>query len=111
MIGRMCAQLCIFLTEQPGIDVVGEIDNARYLLHHVELVQPDIVLLDWDLPDLLAVDLLAALCTRAAQVKVIALSSRIEAREEALTAGVASFVSKGETAERLLAALHVFAHE
>ena len=64
-----------------------------------EAVQPDLVLLDWELPGLLTTDLLPALRARCRRTIVIALSGRPEARQEALDAGVDAFVSKGDPPE------------
>jgi DNA-binding response OmpR family regulator len=63
------------------------------------------VLLDWDLSkqngDSAVDDLRAA----SPESSVIALSGLPEARQEALAAGVGSFVSKGDPPEKLLAAV------
>ena len=98
--------LRFLLEQEPEIDVVGETSEARDLLRQVEIAQPDLVLLDWELPGSLVANLLFALRTCRAQMKVIALSGRPEARGEALAAGIDGFVSKGDPPEHLLTALH-----
>jgi len=95
-----------FLLEQElGISVVGEVAAASALLAQAA-VQPDVVLLDWELPGLLATNLLSALHSGGHLMIVIALSGRPEARRAALDAGVDAFVSKGDPPERLLAILY-----
>jgi DNA-binding response OmpR family regulator len=75
------------------------------LLFEVNDVQPDLVLLDWELPGLSGNGHLSALRALNSKLKVIALSGRPEARQAALTCGVDAFVSKVEPPERLLAAV------
>ena len=100
--------LRLFLEQALEIDVVGETAEAQDLLHQAEIAQPDLVLLDWELPGSLAADLLTALRACCAQVKVVALSGRPEARQEALAAGIDAFVSNGDPSEHLLTVLHAF---
>ena len=68
--------------------------------------QPDVVLLDWELPGRPAAALLFALHGVKVKPKVIVLSVRPEAEAAALAAGADAFVSKGDWPERLLVALH-----
>jgi DNA-binding response OmpR family regulator len=67
--------------------------------------QPDVVLLDWELPGRPAAALLFALHGVEAKPKVIVMSVRPEAEAAALEAGADAFVSKGDWPERLLDAL------
>src|SRR6185503_17718396 len=100
--------LRFLLEQEPGIIVVGEAAEAETLLAQEVRIQPDLVLLDWELPGSQATDLLLALRLRYPHTVVIALSGRPEARQEALGAGVYAFVSKAEPPECLLAALYSF---
>jgi len=94
------------LEEQPGLMVVGEATDCKELLAQAGAVCPDLVLIDWDLPGMAGVDLLAALQKMCPGLHVIALSSRPEVEQEALAAGVQAFVSKAGPPEPLLAAIH-----
>jgi DNA-binding NarL/FixJ family response regulator len=100
--------LRFLLEQEPEMSVVGEAAAAEALLAQADAIQPDLVLLDWELPGSHATDLLAALRVRCCRTIVVALSGRPEAYQEALESGVDAFVSKGEPPERLLAALHAF---
>ncbi len=93
------------LEQQPGVEIVGEAVDAGELLTLAETVAPDLVLLDWKLWDLVAVDLLPALRKVCPGVTVIALSGRPEERRAALDAGADAFVSKIDPPERLLAVI------
>ncbi len=98
----LCSALRLLLEQEPGLDIVGEASDAHSLLLSTISIQPDLVLLDWELPGIAAATLLYLLHTQLPQLQVIALSSRPEAHQAALDAGVAAFVSKGDPPERLL---------
>ena len=102
---KVRSALRLLLEQEPGLSVVGEAAEAEDLLVQVEVTQPDLVLLDWELPGLRTDDRLSVLRALCPQLKVIALSGQPEARRAALSAGADAFVSKGEPPERLLAAL------
>jgi DNA-binding NarL/FixJ family response regulator len=105
--------LRLLLGQEPGVTVVGEAEDAEQALKLATGRQPDLVLLDWELPGRPAADasagtgqrLLPALRARRPCLKVVALSGRPEARRAALAAGADAFVSKGDPPEQLLAAL------
>jgi DNA-binding NarL/FixJ family response regulator len=103
---RVRFALSSLLEEQPGLTVEGEATDCQELLANVEAACPDLVLIDWDLPGMARVDLLAALKRMCPDLHVIALSSRPEVEQEALAAGVRAFVSKAGPPEPLLAAIH-----
>jgi DNA-binding NarL/FixJ family response regulator len=104
------------LKEEPGLVVVSEVVRTEELLDQAQATQPDLVLLDWELPGLSVKDLgestsnsgnflLDILHALHSHPKVVALSGRPEMRHAALTAGADDFVSKGDPPERLLAVL------
>lgn len=67
---------------------------------------PKVVFLDWELPGLQRDDNYMRLRSRCPKTKVIALSSKFEARQEAMKAGVDAFISKSESPEKILSTLH-----
>jgi DNA-binding NarL/FixJ family response regulator len=97
--------LRVLLEREPGLTIVGEATDGEGLLAHVTTTLPDVVLLGWELPGLTATDALALLRRIRPDVLVIALSGRVEARLEALSAGADAFVSKADPPERLLATI------
>jgi DNA-binding NarL/FixJ family response regulator len=102
---KVRSALRLLLEQEPGLTVVGEVAETEGLLAQVEATQPDLVLLDWELPGLRSDDRLSALRTLCPRLKVIALSGQPEARRAALAAGADAFVSKGDPPERLLEAV------
>ncbi|UCG82597.1 MAG: response regulator transcription factor [Dehalococcoidia bacterium] len=95
--------LRLLLDQSDGMAVVGEVAEAKELSTKLESACPDVVLLDWELPDLRAAESLVELRSRCPRLMVIALSSRPEARHTSLAAGADAFVSKGDAPEVLLA--------
>jgi two-component system response regulator DesR len=92
----------VLLDIAPQVRVIGEALNAKELLAVTEATKPDLVLLDWELPGILADTALADLRRSHPGLVVIALSARPEARRAALTAGSDAFVSKLEAPDHLL---------
>jgi DNA-binding NarL/FixJ family response regulator len=98
--------LRLLLTEEPGVIIVGEASEATGLLAQMHKTHPDLVLLDWELPGLATIGSVPALHTACANLSVIVLSGRPEARQEALAAGADDFFSKVDPPEQLLTAIH-----
>jgi DNA-binding NarL/FixJ family response regulator len=97
--------LRVLLEREPGLTIVGEATDGEGLLKHVAMTLPDVILLGWELPGLRATDSLPLLRRIRPGVLVIALSGRVEARLDALSAGADAFVSKGDPPEHLLATI------
>lgn len=100
----------LLLEQEADVNIVAEVADVPALLTETAKKQPDLVLLDWELPGLqsnhAARAVLQALHTSCPNVHIIVLSGRPEAGRPALAAGAGSFVSKADPPERLLAALH-----
>ncbi len=93
--------------EDPGLTfhVVGEADDTPGLLTQAKAAQPDLVLLDWELPGINPVNTLLALRLVCRQARVIALSAREGIAQAARDAGAEAFVSKTDPPEYLLCAI------
>lgn len=103
---KVRSALRLYLEQDPSIQIVGEAADTTGLLLAVTNKSPDLVLLDWELPGLPADQLLRLLRYERPSLKVIAMSSRPEAREAALKARVDAFISKGASPERVLKILN-----
>lgn len=99
----------LLLEQEPDTVLVGEVTEVATLFEEVSIASPDLLLLDWELPELKAADagkrLLATLHGRHPHLLVIVLSGRPESSRSALAAGADVFISKAEPPEKLLAAL------
>ena len=95
----------LLLAQEPDVVVVGEAADVDAVVASIVACNPDVVLLDWDLSGQNGGSAVDDLRTASPESFVIALSGLPEARQEALAAGVDSFVSKGDPPEKLLAAV------
>ena len=103
---RVRSALKTLLRQEPGLTVLRESASLESLLVQVRDFRPDLVFLDWELRGRPAAALLFALSALDYRPKVIVLSGRPEAEQEALAAGADGFVSKGDPPERLLGTFH-----
>lgn len=102
---RVRSALRLLLEQEPDLILVGGASDATGLFLSLEKGPVDIVLLDWDLPGLPIHHLLRLLRLERPSLHIIAMSSRPEARHQALQAGVTAFLSKGAPPETVLSIL------
>jgi CubicO group peptidase (beta-lactamase class C family) len=82
------------LRQQPGWKVIGEAENAKSLLALAAVINPDLVLLDWNLSGMPGEKIISALHQISQCIKVIVLSGQLDAKISAHKAGADSFVWK-----------------
>jgi DNA-binding NarL/FixJ family response regulator len=99
---RIRSALQTLLRQEPEQLAIQETANLDGLGHQVRDFQPDLVLLDWELPGRPAAALLLALHGLTHHPRVIVLSARPESEADAMAAGADAFVSKSDPPERLL---------
>lgn len=92
------------IEQEPGLTLVGEASDARNLLLEAQSQQPDLILLEWELPGR-ANGFLSELQSLSHSPQVIVLSSQPQLRNEVLAAGAQAFVSKADAPELLLGTL------
>lgn len=103
--------LRIILESEDGIDVVGEARTGREAVELAGSLQPDVVCMDVQMPDLdglAATRELIAGGTRAG-ILILTTFDRDDYLFEALEAGASGFVLKNSTPEDLVAAVQVIA--
>ena len=108
--------LRLLLEQEPIPAMVMEVSDGQGLIAHLGENCPTVVLLDWELPGITGSDILTMLRSHCPKMKVIALSSKFEARRESLAAGADAFISKSEPSELIRSALwnivpHILNHE
>lgn len=103
--------LHILLDQEAELVPVGDVDDARSLPTAIDSTHPDVLLLDWELPDLVGPQMLLKLRTDFPDLKVIVLSCELGNRHVVLLSGADAFVSKIELPDRLLALLRRLATE
>ena len=92
---------------EPGMRVVGEVGSGEECLGAVELLSPDVVLLDLSLPDMSGVQVAAALRDTDEPPTVLMMSAFAEGKAvaDALDAGARGYVSKGTEGSELVEAI------
>jgi DNA-binding NarL/FixJ family response regulator len=97
------AALCLLLGREPSIRIVGQAAETSDLLVLAAASQPDLVVLDWELTQPRAGDLLLQLRATCPSAVCIALSMHPERSGDALSRGILSLVSKRDSPVHLLA--------
>jgi DNA-binding NarL/FixJ family response regulator len=103
---RVRTALNMLLKFEPELAIIGESVHASSLLAKAEELEPDLVLLDWELPGNSITALIEQLKNAESPCRVIVLSRRPEAEQAAMTVGADAFVSKTDPADSLLDTLH-----
>jgi DNA-binding NarL/FixJ family response regulator len=101
----------LLLEEKLELDVVGEAADRGELLAQLASLQPDIIVLDWELPGMSAEGLCDDLGEPDRRPKVIVLGANQESLRAALACGADAFVSKGEPPKRLLTTVQALSTE
>jgi DNA-binding NarL/FixJ family response regulator len=97
--------LTTMLQRRPEIVVVGEANDAATLLARIADDQPDLLLMDWQLPGLEEAGSIPALRRDFPDLMIVILSGRPEMAHKALSLGADDFVSKIDPPESLLGAI------
>ena len=92
---------------EPDMQVVGEASTGREALTLAQMLSPDVVLLDIEMPGMDGIEATAALRTVVPQSAVVILSiyTDRQTRMRAQAAGAVAFVEKRGTTETLLVAI------
>lgn len=93
--------LRLFLEQAGEFTIVGEAGDVAEALARAAEEQPDLLIVDWELPGGGMV-ILDAVRRVAPQSRILVLSGLPEARKAALQAGADGFVSMGDPPERIL---------
>lgn len=111
------------LEQDPGIEVVGSAPNGRLALNKIPLLNPDVITLDIEMPEMDGLAMLGALRPDYPDIRVVMFSTLTErgalATLEALSLGADDYVTKASNAgsldvslanlrEQLLPKIHQF---
>ena len=97
--------LSLLLEARLNACIVGESDSMEDLLANLPLKQPDIVILDWELPGVPKADRIAILHKLYPSLKVVITSSQPEIAQQALVVHADAYVSKSEPPEQMVRVL------
>ena len=90
-----------------NIEIIGEATNGLEAVQQAELLQPEVVLMDLEMPILDGYEATQQIKTRCPGCRVIALTVHgyEAARQKAFEVGVDVFIVKGAPVERLMRAI------
>jgi two-component system nitrate/nitrite response regulator NarL len=99
--------LCLLLSQQPGMQVVGDAADRREALALVQQKKPDVVLLTLTQGDCIGINILPELFTVSEETRVLVLSESgdPELQRQAVRLGAAGVIFKNKPAEMLLKAV------
>ena len=98
--------LCLWLEQQPDVEVVAEVCDVPSLLDIASALQPDLLLLDYELAGLRPQEkYLARLRALCPAMKMIALCSSPEVARQARLSGVDGLVNMTDSPARVLTAI------
>ncbi|MGL5793461.1 MAG: response regulator [Waterburya sp.] len=92
-----------YLAPQPDLAIVGSVDNAQTALEQIKTLNPDIVLMDIEMPGMDGIQATRAIAQQFSQTKVIVLSYHDEDHyvEQVLHAGAKGYLLKTTPLEEL----------
>lgn len=102
---KVRSALRLLLEQESDFVVSGETADATGLLLAVTEKEPDLLLLDWELPGLPTEQLLRLLKYERPSLKIIAMSSHPEVEQRVIGTGAHAFLSKSVTPEKVLAVI------
>lgn len=104
----LCQGLRLLLEGEPGIRVVGQALNGREAIELFRQYQPDVVLMDLQMPEIGGVEAIAAICSEFKHAKIVVLTihDKDEHIYQAMTAGAKGFLHKTAPLEELLTAIY-----
>ena len=99
--------LRLYLTEETGMEVCGEADNATDAISAISQQQPDGVITDISLPGMNGIEFLKNLKAQFPEIVAVVLSMHNESAyaQRALSAGAMGYVMKKEDMEEVIRAL------
>ena len=92
--------LALLLETRLSATIVGEACTMESLLSQAAITQPDVVLLDWELPGKPETDRIVVIRGVAPKARLIVVSARPESARQAV--GADAFVNKMEPPERIV---------
>ena len=96
--------LCTVLNLSGDLEIVGEAANGLEAMRLTESLQPDVVLIDMEMPVMDGYEATRLIKTLCPSCRIVALTVHgySEARQKAIRAGVDAFIVKGTPVESIV---------
>jgi DNA-binding NarL/FixJ family response regulator len=102
-------RVCWMLDENPEVQVIGEAADGLEAVQKAEEFQPDLILLDSDLPKLSGIEAARQIRQTAPKSKILFLGQDLDPAvvQEAFSLGARGYVVKSDASRELLSAVKV----
>jgi DNA-binding NarL/FixJ family response regulator len=87
---------------QPDMETVGDAENGPKAMELAKELQPDLILLDAQMPGMTGVAVARRIKRRWPRIKVILLTMYTDYREKSIEAGADAFITKGVPPDHML---------
>lgn len=103
--------LISLLRREPDLSVVGQAATGREAIESIPAADPDVVILDYRLPDMSGLEICREIAERRLRARVVVLSGFLhdQAVHESLMAGACAYVVKDVEARELRQAIRIVA--
>jgi NarL family two-component system response regulator LiaR len=100
--------LHLMLELKPGLEVVGEAQDGFEAIEQARRVQPDVILMDLEMPRLGGLEAIAAIHRAQPWIRILVLTSFVADQKiaAAIGAGAQNYLLKNSTPAELVAAIH-----
>jgi DNA-binding NarL/FixJ family response regulator len=104
--------LCALVREQPGWELAAEACDGREAVERIKQIEPDVAIMDLDMPSLNGLDATRQIAKTALKTKVLLLAPHDadELIPQAIEAGARAYVLKSDPAEDLVFAVEALRH-
>ena len=105
---KVRSALRLLVEQEIGGQVVGEASSAQALFRYLGDYQPDLLILEWELPGLEDMDRITPIRRLCPDLKLVAVLGQGTARENYDMAGADAVISKGDSPQRVVSSLQSF---
>ncbi len=93
----------MYLQQEPDLEIIGYAENGTQALKQIEALEPDIAIVDLEMPDMDGLTTIQIIRDRFIQTKILILSSHDDQQHinQAIEAGAKGYLVKGTPAQEL----------
>ena len=93
----------MYLQQEPDLEIIGYAENGTEALKQIEALEPDIAIVDLEMPDMDGLTTIQIIRDRFIQTKILILSSHDDQQHinQAIEAGAKGYLVKGTPAQEL----------